>query len=480
MPQLPARLKVINPVQGMAESEVKLLVLLGAGGYVLASTYTSINVALPAIQDEFGLSLSALKWVSIIGAIMVASLSLCFGRVGDLLGRRKVYRAGIIVYTIGAGLTALSPSFPMLMAFRVFMACGLAMSNPLAGAIIAGTVAPERRGQAVGMFASFQAAGMLTGPTFGGILLDLFDWRAIFIAYFAIGGSLCLMQHLLLKGNEERRHEAFDYLGAVLLLFGYPSLLIALSLGPGTGWAAPITLMWFAIAAVGLSSFVVRELKFEKPIFHFRFFKGASFCVAMFTLVVASFVQSPVTLFSPIYLQNVLDLDGFKVGLVMMALPISTLIAGPIGGRLADRYEPRVIAGVGAFITLGAVLIYSRLGIEGPLLMVVVALVLVGLGAGFFRPANQVAVYADADRADYGALTAMLVLTQSLAGTLGTTILVAISESRAAADTARAFTDGQSFAFTLLIPLLAVSVVVSFLGRTRRTKAKETVASTSG
>jgi MFS family permease len=112
--------------------------------------------------------------------------------------------------------------------------------------------------------------------------------------------------------------------------------------------------------------------------------------------------------------------------------------------------------------------------------MVVVALVLVGLGAGFFRPANQVAVYADADRADYGALTAMLVLTQSLAGTLGTTILVAISESRAAADTARAFTDGQSFAFTLLIPLLAVSVVVSFLGRTRRTKAKETVASTSG
>ena len=476
MPQLPARLKVLNPTQGMEQSEVKLLVLLGAGGYVLASTYTSINVALPDIQDEFGLSLSALKWVSIIGAIMVASLSLCFGRVGDLLGRRKVYRAGIIVYTIGAGLTALSPSFPMLMAFRVFMACGLAMSNPLAGAIIAATVAPQRRGQAVGMFASFQAAGMLTGPTFGGILLDLFNWRAIFIAYFAIGTLLCVMQYLLLKGNEERRHEAFDYLGAVLLLFGYPSLLIALSLGPGTGWTSPFTLFWFAIAAVGLLSFGLRELNFEKPIFHFRFFKSVSFCVAMFTLVVASFVQSPVTLFSPIYLQKVLDMDAFKVGLVMMALPISTLIAGPIGGRLADRYDARMIAGVGAFITLGAVIIYAQLGIDGPLLAVVVALVLVGLGAGFFRPANQVAVYADADRADYGALTAMLVLIQSLAGTLGVTILVAISESRAAADTAEAFTEGQQFAFTLLIPLLALSVVVSFLGRSKRRQPEPAIS----
>src|SRR5690606_5589552 len=100
----------------------------------------------------------------------------------------------------------------------------------------------------------------------------------------------------------------------------------------------------------------IRELKFEKPIFHFRFFKSISFSIAMFTLVVASFVQNPVTLFSPIYLQKVLALDGVTVGLVMMALPISTLIAGPVGGRMADRYDPRAIAGVGAFITLGAVL----------------------------------------------------------------------------------------------------------------------------
>jgi EmrB/QacA subfamily drug resistance transporter len=479
LPQLSARLKVINPVQGMEPEEIKLLVLLGAGAFVLASTYTSINVALPDIQDEFGVSLSALKWVSIIGAIMVASLSLCFGRVGDLLGRRKVYRTGLIVYTIGAGLTSLSPVFPVLMGFRVIMACGLAAANPLAGAIIAATMTAERRGQAIGLFASFQAAGMLTGPTFGGILLDLFAWRAIFVAYFCIGSTLCVVQHFMLRGNEERRHEAFDYLGAILLLFGYPSLLIALSLGPGEGWGAPFTLLWFGIGAVGLSSFALRELKFDKPIFHFRFFKSTSFCVAIFMLVVASFVQNPITLFSPLYLKKVLDLSDVSVGLVMMSLPISVLIAGPLGGRLADRYDARAIAGFGAAITLGAVLIYSRLGVEGPLLMVVGALVLVGLGAGFFRPANQVSVYADADHADYGAVTAMLVLTQSLAGTLGTTVLIAISESRSAQDTPAAFTDGQQFAFMLLIPLLVASVATAFASKLRSRQPKVAVG-TSG
>jgi EmrB/QacA subfamily drug resistance transporter len=449
----------------MTDAEAKLLALLGAGAFVLASTYSSINVALPQIQDEFGISLSALKWVSIIGAIMVASLSLSFGRIGDLIGRRRVYQAGILVYTVGAGLTALSFSFPQLMASRVFMATGLAMSNPLAGAIIAATVAPERRGRAVGLFASFQAAGMLIGPTFGGVILDLSSWRAIFVTYTAIGIVLCLAQAALLKGSDERRHEPFDYLGALLLVVGYPALLIALSLGPGSGWTSTLTLFWFAVAAIGLACFAARELRFDKPIFHFRFFRSPTFCVAMFTLAVASFVQNPITLFTPLFLQKVLTADALTVGLVMMALPISTLIAGPIGGSLSDRYNPWSVAATGALLTLFAVLIYSRLGIEASLVMVVIALVLVGLGAGFFRPANQVAVYAQADQRDYGALAAMLVLLQSLAGTLGTTIAVAINESRAAADDARGFTEGQQFAFTALLPLLVVSVFVSALAR---------------
>jgi EmrB/QacA subfamily drug resistance transporter len=465
---LPRALHAANPFRGLTQEETRLLCILGAGAFVLASTYSSINVALPQVQQEFDISLSALKWVSIIGAIMVASLSLTFGRVGDLLGRRRVYRFGLIVYGVGSLLTAVSFSFEQLMASRVFMATGLAMANPLAGAIIASSVAPERRGQCVGLFASFQAAGQLMGPTLGGFILDLSSWRAIFVTYAAISVSLSAAQWFMLTGVvEQRRKEAFDLLGSVLLLLSYPGLLIALSFGPGSGWTSTITLTSFFISVVGLLAFGIRESRYEKPIFHFRFFASATFCVAIFTGVVAAFVQSPITLFAPIYLQKVLLFDPFSVGLIMMALPISTLIAGPIGGRLADRRDPRVIAALGAFLTFIAVFIYARLGTESAVIYVIVALALIGFGGGFFRPANQVAVYADVTPADYGALTAMLVLVQSLAGTLGTTITVAISESRGSSNDPAAFTEAQGFTFMLLLPLLAASIVVSLMGRSK-------------
>jgi MFS family permease len=171
-------------------------------------------------------------------------------------------------------------------------------------------------------------------------------------------------------------------------------------------------------------------------------------------------------------LQKVLTIDPLQVGLIMMALPISTVIAGPIGGRLADRYPPRVIAAAGAAITFVAVLLYAQLGVSTPALFVVVPLVLVGLGGGFFRPANQVAVYADIDRRDFGALSAMLTSVGTLAGVLGTTIIVAVTESRAPSDNPTAFTEALQFTFTALLPLLALSAIVSLAGRSPR-KAEE-------
>ena len=142
---------------------------------------------------------------------------------------------------------------------------------------------------------------------------------------------------------------------------------------------------------------------------------------------------------------------------------------------MADRHNPRKIAALGAALTFLAVVVYSRLGVETSIVYMIVALALVGFGGGFFRPANQVAVYADVSPIDYGSLTAMLVLIQSLAGTLGTTITVAISESRASSYDPVAFTEAQSFTFMLLLPLLAASVVISLLARAPRKKDDPTV-----
>ena len=458
-----AQLRLLNVLRGLSPDEVKLLAVLGTGSFLLMSSLSSINVALPEIQQEFDISLSALKWVSIIGAIMVGSLSLCFGRIGDIKGRRRVYKIGMLVYAVGAGLSATALSFPHLMVFRVMMATGLATSQPLAAAIIAASAAPERRGQLLGLYASCAAAGQLMGPTLGGFILEVGSWRAILLTNMSLGMALSVAQHYLLRGIEERRPAVFDLMGALLLLVGYPALLIAMSFGPAAGWGSPLVLSWFAVAFVGLAGFIVRELRFHTPLFQFRFFRSLPFVVAMFTLVVAQLVQNPITIFTPLYLDRVQGLDPLSIGLMMMALPVATVVAGPIGGRLADLYEPRLVAAAGAVVTLVAVLLYAQLGLNTALLLVLAPLLLVGFGVGLFRPANQVSIYRTARASDYGSISAMLTAVGGLAGTMGTTITVAISEGRISGNDAAAFASAQSHTFMMLAPLLLLAVIASIM-----------------
>ena len=461
-------MKTLRPFDGITPEEMRMLIVLGGGAFLLSGSLYGINVALPEIQKEFHVGLTTLKWASIIGSIMMASLSLCFGRVGDLLGRRRIYRLGIAIYALGSGFAAFATSFKVLMVFRVLMALGLPMAYPLAAAMMAATVAPQRRGQVMGLYATFTAAGALAGPTIAGLLVDTWGWRAVFLGNMTGGAILLIIQQVTLKGHDERRHESFDYLGGILLLVGFPSFLLALSSGTLAGWNAPITLMWFALSGLGLAAFVFHESRTQVPLFQLALFRSLPFSVAMFTLAIGSFIQSPVTLFTPLYLAKVLELRPLDVGLIMIALPLSTIFMEPLGGSLADRKEPRVVASAGIFFSLIAVVLYSRLGVGSPALLVIVPLALIGLGGAFLRPANQVAVYATVEREQYGSLSAILTALGALAGALGATVTVALHESRGLDTGPEAFASGQQFTFAVLIPIMALSVLVSLLGRPKR------------
>ena len=205
------------------------------------------------------------KWVSIIGGIMMGSLSLCFGRIGDIIGRRRVYRTG--VFHLRAGLWALGHGDVVRAPHGDARdhGCRAGDGEPAGGAIMAASSAPERRGQVLGLFASFMAAGQLTGPTMGGVVLDLAGWRAIFVFNMAMGCLLIVAQQLFLKGHDERQQQTFDLKGALLLLIGYPALLIGVSRGPHQGWDSTFTLLWFGIAIVGLALFFRHEARFSAP-----------------------------------------------------------------------------------------------------------------------------------------------------------------------------------------------------------------------
>jgi MFS family permease len=437
---------------------------------MLMSNLSSIVVALPHIQREFNTDLTTIKWVSIVGFIVAASLSLCFGRAGDIYGRKLVYRLGIGVYATGAALCTFAPTLESLIAARVVMAVGLGMSSPLAAAIVAASVVPERRGQIMGWFLSFAAAGQLMGPTLGGFILDVSSWRGIFAFNFGLSAALVLVQQFALGGVDDKQPQRLDVLGTLLLLAAYPSLLIALSLGATDGWAAASVLAWLGVAGAGMAAFAFRELTFPAPLISFRLLRTGGLSLALFLLAVTAFVQNPLTLFVPIYLDQALALEPLQVGLLMMSLPLATIIAGPVGGRLADRYEPRLVAAGGVALLGMAVIIYSQLGTTSAPILILAPLVLGGVAGGLFRPANQVGAFQAVAREDFGSVSAAQTSLMMLAGTLGTTIAVAISDSVATNSDPVSFVEAQRVTFLAITPLLVCGVAAALYDYVKRSR----------
>ena len=448
------------------ESRVLLVVCLGTFFHI--QSVGSISVSLAAIQKEFDTTLAAVQWIGLMGSIMLSSLSLCFGRAGDLIGRRTIFKVGIALYTAGAGCASFSGTFPQLLAFRCLMALGLVMAAPMAAAIIASVYGHEHRGRALGLLAASIALGRTTGPTIGGFILQLWSWRAVFLANCIFGIATCLTLFFIFKGTEERRRVSVDYWGVLSLVIGFPSLLIALTAGTRQGWNGSVIGLWLALAGAGIGSFVWRELRAESPLMNLRYFRSIPFARSMLSLILATLAFYPVSIFGPLYLLNVIGTSPLATGLAMAMLPLCTTLLSPLSGRLADRFNPRWVAILGLCTILLGVFFYAKLDEHSTLLWIILVLSILGAGIGLFVPGNEKAVFSTVPSRDYGMVSAMLIAFGTGSGALGTTVAVALAEaakkSRLGTD-AVAFALDQQFAFTLLLPLAALAVLVTMVGK---------------
>lgn len=452
----------------MRKEHGTVLIVVCLGTFFHIQSIGSINVSLSAIQKDFGTSLAAVQWIGLMGAIMLSSLSLCFGRAGDLIGRKRFFILGLSLYSIGAALAAFSGSFAQLLAFRLLMALGLAMAAPLAAAIIASVYPHESRGRALGLLASSMALGRTTGPTIGGFLLHLWGWRAVFLANFLFGIPTCLTLFWVLRGKEERRRGSFDFSGALCLIIGFPSVLVALSLGPRSGWESPEIVFWFGLAAAGLASFVWRELRARAPLMNLSYLRNLSLATVLLSRVLATLVYYPVAIFGPLYMRNVIQASPLSVGLAMATLPLCTTLLSPLSGRLADRFNARWLAMLGLCLIVSGLFFYARLGVGSTMIGTVLALSVLGAGIGLFVPANEKLAFAAVPGKDYGMLSAMLTSFQTGSGALGTALAVALAEASrkgSVIEDAAGFASAQQFAFTSLLPLAALAVLVTLAVR---------------
>jgi EmrB/QacA subfamily drug resistance transporter len=349
---------------------------------------TIVNVALPSIQRDFHAPVSGLQWILDAYTLVVASLLMLSGAMSDRFGRRRVFQLGLTLFTAGSLLCSLAPSIGALTLFRAMQGLGASMLNPVALSIIANAfTAPKDRARAVGVWGAVGGASMALGPVIGGALTQTVGWRSIFWINLPIGIAAIILAAKFVPESKAPRARAVDPVGQFLVFAGLATLTYAVIEGPSTGWTSPTILALFTSAGAALIIFLIYEPRRKEPLVDLRFFRSVPFTSAT-VLGLCAFSSFAGFLFlNALYLQQVRHFSAFHTGLSTLPLAITMAITSPLSGKLVGNHGTRpslIIAGSGFLLST---LMLTRLDSATPLILLLVAYALFGLGLGMVNPA---------------------------------------------------------------------------------------------
>lgn len=356
----------------------------------LGSLDSALNISFPAITAAFSLEVSSIQWVIIGYVLPHASLLLGCGRLADVWGHGRVLTCGLLVSAaafIGCGL---AQSFSWLIAARVGQGLGAALMSGSAPALVTLAVPPEARGRALGIFQMSMAAGYALGPLMGGVLVDLFGWRAVFL--FRLMPALLLVWLATAKLpalGERRSAQGFDFTGALTLTLSLVSLLLAISQSRRMGWSSSYGIALGLFSVICFLGFIVTEKRVTAPIVNLSLFQRPPFVIANVLTVLANCARFAIGLLVPYYVIDVLGYPATTGGTLMLAAALMTPLAAPVAGRLSDRFGTAVLSALGLALEGLGLWMISRLDAQAEYLFVAVALGVVGLGLGVFEAPNM-------------------------------------------------------------------------------------------
>ncbi len=394
---------------------------------LLASLGTSIaNVALPTLAQSFDASFQQAQWVVLAYLLAITTLIVSVGRLGDLIGRRRLLIAGIALFTTASMLCGVAPSLGALIAARALQGVGAAIMLALAMALVAETVPKARAGSAMGLLGAMSAIGTALGPSLGGLLIAGFGWRAIFLVGVPVGVVAGLLAYRRLPFDRRvpaGERAAFDIRGTVLLALTLGAYTLAATAGHGSFGALNLALL--AGAALGVGLFVVAESRSRSPLVRPAMFRSRRLSAGLATSALVSTVMMTTLVVGPFYLTGALELDALWVGLVLSIGPLVAALTGIPAGRIADRFGTRrtSIAGLlgvatGAF----ALAALPTLGVAG----YVAPIVVITAGYALFQTANNTGVMTGAGADQRGVTSGMLNLSRNLGLITGASVMGAV------------------------------------------------------
>ena len=367
----------------------QVLALVAVGTFMTTLDSSIVNISLPAIARGFGTPLSGtIEWVVIVYLVVIAALLLTFGRLSDVVGRKPVWLAGLLIFTLGSVLCGVSPTLAVLIGARALQGIGGAMIFAPSVALLTDTFPRQERGRAIGLNAVAVSIGVSAGPALGGIITEHLSWRWIFFLNLPIG-LLAVLASARWLPRGTRKPERFDPLGALLLALGLAGLTLALSFGQEWGWLSVPVLACVAAAVFSLAALVVAERRVEQPNLDLGLFRRRAFSAALATLVLSFVALFAVSFLMPFYLENLRGFPPERSGLLLTPLSLAIGLVAPLSGTLADRVGSRWLASVGLALACVGLFLLSQVNATTGALDMVWRLVLVGAGTGMFQSPNN-------------------------------------------------------------------------------------------
>lgn len=433
---------------------------------LLSSLSTSIaNIALPTLAGVFAASFQQVQWVVLAYLLAITALIVSVGRLGDIIGRRRLLLAGLAVFTTGSALCGVAPTLWFLVAARMAQGLGAAVMMALAIAFVGGTVPKGRTGSAMGLLGTMSAVGTALGPSLGGLLIGGLGWRAIFFVNVPLGLLAFALARRFLPADPvapAAGRARFDTLGTLLLAGTLAAYALAMTIGRGHFDLLNAALLAAAILGCGL--FIMAEARVASPLVRLAAFRDAVLSGSLVMNAIVSMVMMATLVVGPFYLSRTLGLGHAAVGLVMSVGPVISALAGIVAGRLVDRTGAPAMVVTGLAAMAAGATILSMLPAASGIAGYIGGIAVLTPGYQLFQAANNTAVMVDVDPARRGVVSGLLSLSRNLGLITGASMMGAVFALGSGAADVTTATPGAVAAglrFTFAIAATAITAALA-------------------